>query len=328
MSEGFFQNLEESYTFEFFRGLTEEFRINLVIAGSLIGPIMDAIDIWHGRFKIFRLREFPREDSILMLRKLFELSNFKVLDDMLEYIAMAMNDHPFHMQLFGYNLVNMRRADDETIEKVRKEVQKELVDYYQAKLMETRQIDERAVDLIFRALRGLDINMLNNDEFQVALKLERAGVFYREDTSYTIYDKNFGRYLEAIRTKRPREKYIPEFSSEYIVAKNLAYKEDFKSVLVSLMSWGNFDIVILEKISNYSGIGIQVKRTYGEFSLTKEMIEALKSEATRFNLIPLVAWVKLPEKKIYYINIETGARYAKLRELLKNLDLRKEPNEL
>jgi len=69
MSEGFFQNLEESYTFEFFRGLTEEFRINLVIVGSLIGPIMDAIDVWHGRFKIFRLREFPREDSILMLRK-------------------------------------------------------------------------------------------------------------------------------------------------------------------------------------------------------------------------------------------------------------------
>ena len=34
----------------FFRGLTEEFRIGLVVSGSYIGELLDAISVWNGRF--------------------------------------------------------------------------------------------------------------------------------------------------------------------------------------------------------------------------------------------------------------------------------------
>ena len=317
-SDGYLKNVREDYIFEFFRGLTEEFRINLVVAGSLIGPLMDAIDVWHGRFKLFRLREFPREDSILMLKKLFELSGFEISEDVAEYIAVAMNDHPFHMQLFGYNLVKAGKINEETIEKTRKLVQKELIGYYQAKLLEARQMNQSVASFLFKALDGLNMETLSNDELQTALKLERAGILYREDTIYTIYDKMFERYLETLKTQRPKEKYIPEFSSEYLVAKNIAYKEGLRNVLVSLMSWGPFDIVILEKIGDYSGIGIQVKRSYEKPKMLQETIETLKSEAKKFNLLPLVAWVKFPEKEICYIDVKAQTPHKTLMDIIKS----------
>jgi len=317
-SDGYLKNVREDYIFEFFRGLTEEFRINLVVAGSLIGPLMDAIDVWHGRFKLFRLREFPREDSILMLKKLFELSGFEISEDVAEYIAVAMNDHPFHMQLFGYNLVKAGKINEETIEKTRKLVQKELIGYYQAKLLEARQMNQSVASFLFKALDGLNIETLSNDELQTALKLERAGILYREDTIYTVYDKMFERYLETLKTQRPKEKYIPEFSSEYLVAKNIAYKEGLRNVLVSLMSWGPFDIVILEKIGDYSGIGIQVKRSYEKPKMLQETIETLKSEAKKFNLLPLVAWVKFPEKEICYIDVKAQTPHKTLMDIIKS----------
>ena len=223
-SEGFFINRQDKFIFEFVRGIVEEFRIGLVVSGSVIGPLMDALDVWHGRFIQFKLREFPREDSISMLRKLFDLSGMHADDSVLKYIAVSMNDHPFHMQLFGYYLVDQRNINEDTLEIARRKVQKILIDYYGRKLLEVNSIDPNATQILARMLQPISIAKLSDDEIDLVLKLERLGYVFRDNNEYRIYDKMFGRYITNVLSNRPKEKYIPEYTSEYIVAKKLAYE--------------------------------------------------------------------------------------------------------
>ena len=306
--------------YEFIRGIVEEFRIGLVVSGSVIGPLMDALDVWHGRFIQFKLREFPREDSIDMLRKLFALSGIHVDDSVLEYIAVSMNDYPFHMQLFGYYLVDQRKIDENTIEIARRKVQKILIDYYSRKLLEVKGLDPEAVRILAEVLKPISITELSDNEIDLLLKLERLGYVFRENNEYRIYDRMFGRYMTNVLSNRPEEKYIPEYTSEYFVAKKLAYEENFRDAFISLMSWGPFDIVILRNIGGLRGIGIRVKRTYeNKLAISRREIEKIRDIAREMNLIPVIAIVKLPRKDIEYLAIDTNRRSPKLGELLKPL---------
>mgnify|MGYP000692791801 CR=1 FL=1 len=317
-SEGYFKDKKDSFIYEFFRGIVEEFRIGLVVSGSVIGPLLDALDIWHGRFIVFKLRKFPREDSIKMLKRLFELSGMDVSDDIIEYIAIAMNDHPFHMQLFGHYLVNIGRTDEQAIEEARKKVMSLLIDYYEAKLREVKRIGEKALELLRRAIDGVSFTNLSDDEIDLAFVLERKGFIYRENGEYRIADEMFGRFIINLISGRPKEKYIPEYSSEYIVAKHLAYKEGFKSVFISLMSWGPFDIVIMKPFNNFKGIGIQVKRAYSEtIVLDNKEIANIKFEANKVGLLPVLALVIMPSKRIRFYSIDLKHSADRLSDLIK-----------
>jgi len=57
--EGFLTKWDNKDIFMFFRGLTEEFRIGLVVSGSYIGELLDTISVWSGRFLELRLGPFP-----------------------------------------------------------------------------------------------------------------------------------------------------------------------------------------------------------------------------------------------------------------------------
>jgi len=278
------------------------------------------LDVWHGRFIQFKLREFPREDSISMLRKLFDLSGMHADDSVLEYIAVSMNDHPFHMQLFGYYLVDQRNINDDTLEIARRKVQKILIDYYGRKLLEVKSIDPKAVRTLVGMLNPISVAELSDDEMDLVLKLERLGYVFRDKYEYRIYDKMFGKYITNVLSDRPKEKYIPEYTSEYIVAKKLAYEENFRDIFISLMSWGPFDIVILRSLGKLRGIGIQVKRTYGDkLIVDRKEMEKIQAMAEEANLLPVIAIVKLPRKDVEYLALDTEKRYSKLSELLEPL---------
>ncbi len=71
-------------------------------------------------------------------------------------------------------------------------------------------------------------------------------------------------------SKRREEKILPEYSSEYLIAKDLAYKQGFKDVLVSSKSWGPFDIVVYSKANKHVGFGVQVKTTGKDYIILKK----------------------------------------------------------
>ncbi len=316
-SEGFLTNYLDRYVFEFFRGIVEAFRFGLVVSGSIIGPLLDALDVWHGRFIIFRPREFPRSNSVEMLLTLFRLSGLEVSRDLAEYIAMATNDHPYHMQLFGHYLVSIGKIDEESIEKARRHIIEVLYNYYESKIMEVQRLDPRAMDILKRVVEGLDIFSLTNDELDVAIKLERRGFIFRLNGKYEFYDAMFKRFFVNMISGRPREKYIPEYTSEYLVAKELAYKEGFRNVFASLMSWGPFDILILQKIGDKMGVGIQVKRVYGDYSPSEKILHELLEKAGAISVIPVIAVIKMPGRKIEYILVsDPSKRSHTLRHLI------------
>ena len=318
-AEGFLVEQSDKYIFEFFKGISETFRFGLIVAGSMVGEVLDAVDVWHGRFIIYRPRSFPREDSIVMLDRLFKLSGFEVSRELIEYIAVSMFDHPFYMQLFGYYLVDAGSTDEKTIEKVRLEVQNFLIDYYEKKIIEAKKVVPNVLDYFTRILGGLETKDLNHEELEELSKLERMGYIYQVNGKYEFFDPMFKKYITGILSGRPRERYIPEFSSEYFVAKELAYKEGFRELFIALMSWGPFDILIERKIGKYKGIGVQVKRTYQEeITLAERDVKELRRVAEELSVLPVVAIVKMPEGRITYISLtEPRITSNKLTELLK-----------
>ena len=320
-AEGFLAKQPDKYIFEFFKGISESFRFGLVVSGSIVGEILDAIDTWHGRFVIYRPKRFPREDSIAMLNHLFKLSKFKVSRELVEYIAVSMLDHPFHMQLFGYYLVDAGNTDERTIENVRLKVQNFLIDYYEKKITEAKKVVPKALDYFSKILSGLETRAVDYEDLENLSKLEQMGYIYQENGRYEFFDPMFRKYIMGILSGRPRERYIPEFTSEYFVAKELAYKEGFREIFISLMSWGPFDILIRRKIGKYNGVGIQVKRSYqGDKTFTTISTKELETAAKELNVLPVLAIIEMPTKTITYTTLtEPKITSNKLTELLNKL---------
>ena len=63
-------------------------------------------------------------------------------------------------------------------------------------------------------------------------------------------------------------------------------------------------------------IGIQIKRIYEEPKEKGRLMETLLEEAKKFGLVPIVAWVKMPEKTIIFENPENGRTSGMLREVI------------
>jgi len=304
---GYMTSWSTEEIFEMFRGITEEFRFGLVVTGSYIGELLDAIAVWNGRFTELKLGAFPREDSIRMLSTLFELSGVKVTDDIIEYIASSVCDHPFYMQLFGHHLVRLRRVNEETIEKVRKIVLYDALKLYRKKLKEIRKLGDESIKILLRIAQGeLDIESLSLDDWELIWNLERLGVLYVRDSEVELTDKMFGRFVINVASGRREERILPQYVPEYLVVRDLAYKQNIKEILLSYMSWGPFDIIIHKKITHTAGIGIQVKATSkDEVILSQKEISQMISESMSRELIPILATVFLHRgHAIRYFKIE------------------------
>jgi len=67
--EGFCKNFSGGLIFGFFRGFAEGARISYVVCGSVIEPLMRALDVWGGRFQTIYPGPFNKKDAVEMLKK-------------------------------------------------------------------------------------------------------------------------------------------------------------------------------------------------------------------------------------------------------------------
>lgn len=129
-----------------------------------------------------------------MLKTLFELSGIKVSDELAEYIAMSVCDHPYYMQLFGHHLVKLGKIDNETIEKTRKIVLTELMNLYKKKYREIKEMGDEYIKILEKIASGLKgSNHFSLDEWEKIWDLERINVITimeHELTSQTNYSKD------------------------------------------------------------------------------------------------------------------------------------------
>ena len=328
-SQGYMTVWSNKDIFECFRGITEEFRIGLIVSGSYIGKLLDAISLWNGRFIEQRLGPFPREDSIIMLKTLFNMSGLEANDEVVEYIAMSTKDHPYYMQLFGYKLVELGEISDEYIERARKFVLDNILSLFQKKYRELKEQGSKYIDTLIKISNGITlISEYPDEEWEILLELERAGIIYNYGTRIEITDKLFEEFIMNKVSRRNIEKVIPEYTAEYIISRKLAYEEKLKEVLISYRSWGPFDIVILKKLDQYKGIGIQVKSTTKtNIQLSREELKHISETATELNLIPIIAVMFKTLNRIKYFHAEeTKTTYHEnegnktLHELIKNIE--------
>lgn len=316
---GYVSKWSDEDIFDFFRGVTEEYQFGLIVSGSYIGRLLNAISIWNGRFIEMRLGSFPRGDSIVMLRTLFEKSGLKVDDEIAEYIAMSAGDHPYYMQLFGYKLVDLGKINEETLEIAREFVMNNILGIFRKKYREIKKHGKKYIDVLTRISRGAtSISYYSEDEWEILWDLEKIGVVYDYKTRVEIPDKLFERFIINVASNRRTEGILPEYTTEYIVAKDLAYREGFKEILISYRSWGPFDIVIMRKLGQHKGIGIQVKSTTSDnVKIYKTELERIIKGSRELELMPIIAvlfttknelkyFIADENKTIYHVN--EGAR--------------------
>ena len=305
---GYVTNWSNEDVFDFFRGVTEEYRFGLIVSGSYIGELIDAISVWNGRFIESRLGPFPREDSIIMLKTFFEKSGLEVNDDIVEYIAMSVGDHPYYMQLFGYKLVEIGSVDEEALKAAKEFVMKKTFSLFRRKYKELKKQGKEFVDILIRISEGsTSINEYSDEEWELLWDLERMGVIYDYGTRVQIPDKLFARFIMNIASNREPERIIPEYTTEYIVARELAYKEGFREVLISFRSWGPFAIAIMRRLGNYRGIGIQVKSTTSNnIKIPRTELRHVIKTAKELELIPIFAVFFKTENEIRYFIADTA----------------------
>ena len=312
-SEGYFKDISDKDVFLFIRGISEDFRISLIVSGSHIGKLLDAISVWNYRFRELRLGSLPREDSIYMLKTLFNLSGFEVPDDVIEYIAMSVCDHPYYMQLFGYHLVELGKIDENTIETVKNIVLHEILNLYKKKYREIKRMGDEYMKILNKMAEGMKrSSCFSLDEWELIWDLERANIVYNYGTHVDFTDELFERFIINTMSGRAEEKILPEYASEYLIARNLAYKQGYKEVLISFKSWGPFDIVVYSNINEYEGFGIQVKTTSKDHVvLTKKKLNEIINVARKRRLIPLlgVIYSRKPLEIKYYLINENKTKY-------------------
>ena len=331
---GYYPQLDFEDIYKFIRGIHEKptSRFGLVVAGSVINDLKRAISVWNGRFFEMWLGPFPREKSIEMLMKLFDMSGMKVSKDIANYIASSVYDHPYYMQLFGHTLALKQSIDEKTLEEARKEVEKFLRSLFDDKITALEEENPMFIDALISLLSSKvrKFNLIDRRYKPLIIKLIRRGILRVEDFEVQFYDKMFERYLGVRFGGLRTGVFIPRYTSEYLVMRKLVFFEGFRYVAAYYASWGPFDIRIDQKIGNFLGIGLQVRETSKDSILiSRDDFERMRSFAKDFKLIPVVAVVYVHREraiKYYLINKERKLAYESglnsLRDLLKNVKIK------
>ena len=334
---GYLQGWSNRRIFRFLRAICEkpESRIGLIVAGSLIGALKDAINLWNGRFLEVRLKPFNKIDAINMVKSLFEGLGVEIKDDYAEYIAMATHCHPFYIQLFCKLLWESGNLDNNGLEHAREELERFLFPMFRDKAIELANRGQAYISIINQIISGANhLRLFCESDLNVILMLEREGIIYIDnDGSIAFYDDLFRCFIGRYLTGEYARGFIPRYTSEYLVLKHLIYREKLRHVSVYYASCGPFDIRIDEGFDEYFGIGIQVKGTSeNSVYLSRNELEKITGFAERFRLVPILAVVfhKFNDIRFYLIEEERrkyamSESYTSLSRLIKELkDSRKE----
>ncbi len=153
-SEGFFRDLSDEIIFGFFRGFAEGRRISYIVCGSIIEPLMHALDIWGGRFQTIYLGPFSEKDAIEMIKKLFAKGGMTIEDEYTKNIAEAAGYHPFYIQYMGHQIYVLRRIDRFTIRHAKQRLFEYLAPLFFDYLKRIRKMGEAYINAVAKLMKN------------------------------------------------------------------------------------------------------------------------------------------------------------------------------
>lgn len=315
-SEGFYKSFSDEIVFGFFRGLAEGARISYVVCGSVIEPLMRALDVWGGRFQVLYLGPFDEENAVDMVKRLFLEGGIEVSDEYAKMIAEAAGYHPFYIQYMGHQIYVQGKVNRETIRNAKRELYNFLLPIFEEYFEKIVKLEDDPIKTIRKIMNK---EFLDMKEIITAAKLRRMGIIKPANGDYLFVDPLFERYIESILSGyKPIDILIVGHWAERIVGNYLLHKGYIP--YYSHDSRGVFDIYV--RIHN-NDIGIQVKySSSGEIYLSKEDAEKIVSTAKEAGWIPILAVVSKQIKffsKIKSGKYTTSNGYADIEKAIENL---------
>ena len=284
-SEGFFNGLSDEIIFGFFRGFAEGRRISYIVCGSVIEPLMRALDVWGGRFETLYLGPFDEADAVGMIKRLFAEGGIAIKDEDAKNIAEAAGYHPFYIQYMGHHIYTLGKISRATIRHAKQKLFNYILPIFITYLEKIGRMGKKYLKTIAKIIHNEPPSI---EDIPAISDLIRMGILKTKDAEFEIIDPLFKRYLEqTIQNLRPTEVTVVGHWAERIVGNYLLRKGYMP--YYSHDSRGAFDIYV--KIKNID-VGIQVKYSKtGEVYLTKEEVEKIMraTEETRWK--PIIALV-------------------------------------
>ncbi len=314
--EGFYRDISnDSIIFGFFRGFAEGARISYIVCGSVIEPLMRALDVWGGRFELIYLGPFNQKDAVEMLKSLFARGGMKISDEEALIIAESAGFHPFYMQYMGHKIFLAREISRKSIRMAKQKLFEFLIPIFISYLKKIKALGKEYLDTLAKIING---NPLGADDLEIVSDLLRMGIVKPKNAEFEIVDPLFRRYLQQIiRKVKISEVSIVGHWAERIVGNYLVEKG--YTPYYSHDSRGAFDIYVRVK-----GVdaGIQVKYSAeGRIYLSQEEAEKIILSAKENKWRPIIALVGRQIK--FFPNIRPGKYtidqgYQEIEEAIKN----------
>ncbi len=153
-SEGFLVNFDKNDIFGFFRGYAEGRRISYIVCGSVIEPLMDALDVWGGRFQTLYLGPFDENDSIEMLKKLFSYGGMDIDEATARIIVDAAGSHPFYIQYMGHHIFSSGKIDRRAIIEAKQKLYEFLSPIFDSYIRKIYGLGREFLDVLRKVISG------------------------------------------------------------------------------------------------------------------------------------------------------------------------------
>ena len=297
-AEGFYREFSNSDIFGFFRSFAEGARISYVVCGSVIEPLMSALDVWGGRFQMIYLGPFSEGDAIDMIKKLFMEGGMLIDDEDARLIAEAAGYHPFYIQYMGHQIYIAGEISRRTIRQAKQRLFEYVSPIFFEYLERILKIGKEHLGSIRKLMHNEPLAI----EDRVNLgRLMRMGILKPRNARFEFVDPLFKRYIQQIiENLEPTEVTVVGHWAERIVGNYLLRKG--YTPYYSHDSRGAFDIYT--RIQGVD-VGIQVKYTSKEeIYLSEEEARVILSEAKRLGWKPLIAIIGKQIK--FFPNIKPG----------------------
>jgi len=318
--EGFYTKFDDSDIFGFFRGLAEGARISYIVCGSVIEPLMCALDVWGGRFQVIYLGPFNEEDAIHMVKKLFAEGGMEISDEYARIVTEAAGYHPFYIQYMCHQIYTTGEISRATIREAKQKLFEFLSPIFFGYLERIREMGKEYIEALKKLMRGEPLTI---DDRVCLGRLMRMGILKPKNSRFEFVDPLFRRYMEQIiENLEPLDIVVVGHWAERIVGSYLLRKGYIP--YYSHDSRGAFDIYV--KIEKWD-VGIQVRYSAsGAVYLPKEEAERIKMAAKENSWIPIIALVSKQIK--FFPEIRPGKYrekegYEDIIEAIRKLSLRK-----
>ncbi|MEX0568431.1 MAG: ATP-binding protein [Candidatus Njordarchaeota archaeon] len=297
-NEGFLANFDDKDIFGFFRGYAEGRRISYIVCGSVIEPLMDALDVWGGRFQTIYLGPFEEKDSVEMLKKLFSYGGMEIDELTAKNIVDAAGHHPFYIQYMGHQIYSSRKIDRRTIIEAKEKLYEFLAPIFDSYIKKIYALGKKYLEALKKVINK---EALSLEERIAAVDMLRMGILKPKNARYELVDPLFGRYVQQIiMGVEPTEVLIVGHWAERIVGNYLIGRGHIP--YYSHDSRGAFDIYV--RIRNVD-VGIQVKySSTGKIRLTESEAKRIIETAKEMKWTPIIALVS--QKISFHRNIRAG----------------------